>query len=261
MPNMVFFPGVANDLHAAQFVNPECDPFEGVGVAKETIFLTLIHARHMLKVKILVLTSPYFSTISSQISSLSLINSTKSTLSSSFSSNPTNSTSKTSLSTFHILFHVNKSPLVQLNAWFLALSVTAAHTCCCANTSESVMSQKCSHVYRVPGRADYDGGSVNGVRQRRRVGRKEILLSVVEVWGYVGEAGRRGRFECGENVVEHGFVGGNVGFFVFLKLKSHPEEKRCVTSWAMGERLACVVAASTASKLMKSSTMEAGNQY
>ncbi|MFS7911948.1 hypothetical protein Hanom_Chr02g00124021 [Helianthus anomalus] len=67
-----------------------------------------------------------------------------------FSSNGTNSTPNTSQSTLHIVFHVNTSPFVQLNASFLALSVTDAHICCSASTLASDTSQKCSQLYLLP---------------------------------------------------------------------------------------------------------------
>ncbi|KAL4290010.1 hypothetical protein GQ457_14G010920 [Hibiscus cannabinus] len=60
------------------------------------------------------------------------------------------SDSENGINFFHTLFHVNTSPLVQLKACFLAPAVTAAHICCSASTRASDMSQKCSHVYRLP---------------------------------------------------------------------------------------------------------------
>lgn len=42
----------------------------------------------------------------------------------------------------------------------------------------------------------------------------------------VGEAGRGSGRECSEDVLEHGFVDGDVGFFVAEELEGDPEEMR-----------------------------------
>jgi len=41
---------------------------------------------------------------------------------------------------------------------------------------------------------------------------------------YMGERGRWRRFEDGENINKHGFVNGDVNFFVTYKLERDPEE-------------------------------------
>nr|GMD89297.1 hypothetical protein Ahy_B01g055568 isoform A [Ipomoea batatas] len=77
------------------------------------------------------------------------MNSTISNSLSPFSSNATNSNSNMSQNSLQMLFHAKTSPLVQLNAWFFAFSVTPAHICCSANNLASDMSQKWCHVLRL----------------------------------------------------------------------------------------------------------------
>eukprot|EP01018_Ginkgo_biloba_P027415 Gb_22014 [translate_table: standard] len=96
----------------------------------------------------LVLHRLYSAPIASHNEPLSFISSGRLKPSPLYSSN---SNSNLSARIFHSLFHLKTSPLVQLNAWFLARGSETAHISCSATSSASDASVSCSQLDLLPG--------------------------------------------------------------------------------------------------------------